>query len=63
MHTRAILVACAVLMVAGLALMGAQLGVVATAIGAMVFGLAFVGLLSGAFYAVGRSEDRERRGR
>lgn len=63
MRLRPLVILSALAAIAGLAVMAAQLGVVASAIGAMVFGLGGVGLLATAFYAVGRSEDRERSAR
>jgi hypothetical protein len=63
MRLRPLVIVAAVATVLGLGILGAQLGVVATAIGAMVFGIGGVGLLSAAFYAIGRSEDRERSSR
>jgi hypothetical protein len=63
MRLRPLVIVAAVATVLGLGILGAQLGVVATAIGAIVFGIGGVGLLSAAFYAIGRSEDRERSSR
>jgi hypothetical protein len=63
MRLRPLVIVAAIATVIGLGILGAQLGVVATAIGAMVFGIGGVGLLSAAFYAIGRSEDRERSSR
>jgi membrane protein implicated in regulation of membrane protease activity len=50
----------ALLTIIGLAALAAQVGMVATAAGALLFGIGGVLLISTAFYAVGRSEDRER---
>jgi hypothetical protein len=60
MTLRSVVVLGAILAVVGLALLAAQIGTVATATGAALFGIGGVLLISAAFYAVGRSEDRER---
>jgi|tagenome__1003787_1003787.scaffolds.fasta_scaffold20538269_3 hypothetical protein len=63
MPLRVIVVLGALLAVVGIGLMAAQVDKVVTATGAMAFGIGGVVLLSCAFYAVGRSEDRDRQAR
>jgi len=49
--------------VVGIGLLAAQAGRATSAVGAMLFGIGGVVLVSGAFYAIGRSEDRDRAAR
>jgi hypothetical protein len=57
---RLLLVIAAVLACAAIAVLAAGSGTVADAIGLALAGIAGIAAVQAAFYAVGRSEDRER---
>jgi hypothetical protein len=62
MTPRALAVVGAVLLVAGIALGLANAGVAANAVAVVLGGFGGVALVAAVFYAIGRSEDREREG-
>jgi hypothetical protein len=63
MSRRALLVLGGVMLLAGIVLGIADLGLVANALGIVLGGIGGVVLVALAFYAVGRSEDRDRENR